>query len=370
MPVTELAGSQPRRVSYPLPLSRPIATWVLLGLILAAFAVEQLAGGSTQTDVLVRLGAKVTPLIAGGQYWRLLTSMFLHIGLAHLVFNGYALVAVGTDLERILGWRKFLVIYLLCGLLGSLVSYALSPNLAAGASGAIFGVIGALAAFFALHRERLGAWGRSRLANIAFLITINLFFGFTQKGIDNYAHLGGLLSGLALGWALAPRYAVDPVALRVVDRNHLGRYWPALLLAVASLVGGTALATVLQRDSAQGHLWRAQAAIDREAWDEAVPDLEQALAGDLAPTAASQAYFYLGLARNRLGQGPLAADAYESSLDLQPNEPAAHWNLALTYLGLERHADAKAQFEAYLKLEPDKASKVQPYLDQLRTLPP
>lgn len=239
----------PQRLSYPLPLHRPVATWVLLGLIVAAFAVETAAGGSTQTGVLVRLGAKVTVLIAAGEYWRLFSAMFLHIGLMHLFFNGYALLAIGTELERLIGPGRFLAIYLLGGLFGNLASYAFTVNLAAGASGAILGLIGALATFFTLYRRQLGAWGRGRLANILFLIALNLFLGFTQPGIDNLAHLGGLLSGLGLGWALAPRYRVEPLGLRLVDRNRLGRYWPALALAAALLLGGTVLVTAAWRNS-------------------------------------------------------------------------------------------------------------------------
>jgi rhomboid protease GluP len=241
--LTAASDLQPRRVSYALPLHKPMATWVLLGLILATFLLETLAGGSTQIDVLVQLGAKVTALVAAGEYWRLFTSMFLHIGLLHLAFNSYALVVIGADLERLLGTGRFLVLYLLSGLFGSLASYAFSTGISAGASGAIFGLIGGLAAFFALHRQQLGAWGKQRLANIAFLIVLNLFFGFTQRGIDNIAHIGGLLSGLALGWALAPRYQFDPISQRLVDRNNLRRYWPALLVAVLLLIGGTALVT-------------------------------------------------------------------------------------------------------------------------------
>ena len=267
--MNEPVDLQPRRISYALPLSRPIVTWVLLGLIVAVFGIETLAGGSTDTEVLIRMGAKVTPLIAAGQYWRLLTSMFLHIGLLHLFFNAYALIVIGTELERILGWERFLAIYFLSGLFGSLASYAFSPNLAAGASGAIFGLIGALGAFFALHRQQLGTWGQRRLVNILVLIAINLFLGFTQPGIDNLAHLGGLVSGLGLGWALAPRYELDPIQERLVDRNRLGRYWLALALAVVLLVGGTGLATLAYSNNPQSHLWRAEDAVEREAWDEA-----------------------------------------------------------------------------------------------------
>jgi rhomboid protease GluP len=367
--VTEPIDLQPRRVSYTIPLSRPLVTWVLLGIIAVAFVGETLAGGSTNTGVLTRLGAKDTILIADGQYWRLFTSMFLHIGLAHLLFNGYALVIIGIELERLYGPGRFLAVYVLSGLLGSLASYAFVPGLAAGASGAIFGLIGALAAFFLLHRERLGRWGRTRLANIVFLIAINLFFGFTQPGIDNLAHLGGLVSGLGLGWALAPRYQLDPVSLKALDRNQLRRYWPALLLAIVLLVGGTALVTSIQRNSPRGHLLRAQEAIDREEWSVAASELEQALAQDPEGADASL-YFYLGLARNYLEQPELAVAAYQSALELDPVDTPSHWNLALTYLQLNRYTEAQSEFRTYLELKPDAADEVQPYLDELRHLAP
>ena len=256
-PMDEAADPQPQRAAYRLPLHRPIVTWVLLAIIVVVFIVQTLLGGSTEVDVLIRMGAKFTPLIAAGEYWRLFTSMFLHIGVMHLAFNGYALFIIGTELERLVGPGRFLTIYLLSGLFGSLASYALSDSLAAGASGAIFGIIGALAAFFLVHRERLGAWGNRRLGNIALVLVLNLVWGFSQPGrIDNFAHVGGLLAGFALGWVLAPRYELaprhegDPVRVQVVDRNSLRHYWPALGLAVLLLLGGTALVTAVHRDSA------------------------------------------------------------------------------------------------------------------------
>jgi rhomboid protease GluP len=361
--VTYPAEQQTQRVSYALPATKPLVTWVLLGIIVVVFLIETAAGGSTNTEVLVRLGANVTALVAAGEYWRLFTSMFLHIGAMHLFFNGYALVVVGTEVERIFGSPRFLAIYLLSGLFGSLASYAFSFSVSAGASGAIFGLIGALTAFFMLHRQRLGKWGQRRLANIAFLIAINLFLGFTQPGIDNMAHLGGLLSGFVLGWALAPRYDLDRVSLRVVDRNRLGRYWPALGLAVLLLVGGVVLTTTVKSNSPATRVLRARDAIGREAWNEAVVDLEQAIVQD--PDLVD-AYFYLGLARNHLGQPRLAAEAYESALALETDFSSAHWNVALTYLDLERYADARTHFEAYLQLNPDAGTEVQPYLDEIR----
>ena len=367
--MTEPFEPQIRPVSYPLPLYRPVVTWILLALIGLMFAVETALGGSTDTEVLVRLGAKVTPLIADGQYWRLLASMFLHIGIAHLLFNGYALLAVGTEMERLIGPGRFAAIYFLSGLLGSLASFAFSVNLAAGASGAIFGVIGALGAFFLLHRERLGSWGRARLGNIVFLIVLNLFWGFTQRGIDNYAHLGGLISGAGLGWALAPRYEFDPFDRHVTDRNSLVRYWLALVLAVALLVEGTALATHTQSSNPKVHLQRAQQASESEAWTEAVSELEQVLALDPS-LAGADVYFQLGLAYNYLDEPVPAVEAYEQALTLKPDLSPAHWNLALSYLQLRRYTEARDQFETFLELNPDQAAEVQPYLDELQRFLP
>jgi rhomboid protease GluP len=374
--VNEPIDPQPRSVSYSLPLSRPLVTWILLGLIVAAFlGMEAMGwmltgtlGGSNNTEVLIRMGAKVTPFIAAGEYWRLFTSMFLHIGLMHLAFNGYALLAIGTDLERLFGHGRFLAIYLLSGLMGSLASYAFKYSLAAGASGAIFGLIGALAAFFAIHRERLGAWGRNRLINIAFLVALNLFLGFRpNSGIDNLAHIGGLLAGLGLGWAMAPRYELDPIRMQVVDRNRLSRYWPALVLAVVVLVGGTALATIVHRDSPRSQLLRGQEAIERESWDEAVSELEGALSRD--PTLADvPTLFYLGLAYNHLEQPQEAAGAYEAALELDPSHSPSIWNLAITYLDLGRYAEARPLFETYQELNPAETLQVRPYLDELERL--
>ena len=367
-PMGEAMDPEPQRVAFRLPLYRPVVTWVLLAIIVVVFIIETLLGGSTEVDVLIRMGAKFTPLIAAGEYWRLFTSMFLHIGVMHLAFNGYALFVIGTELERLEGPGRFLAIYLLSGLFGSLASYALSDSLAAGASGAIFGIIGALAAFFLAHREKLGAWASRRLANIGIVLVFNLIWGFSQPGrIDNVAHVGGLLAGFGLGWALAPRYKVDPVRMQVVDRNSLGRYWPALGLAVLLLLGGTALVTMYQRNSPSSHLYRAQLAIEREAWDEVAAELEEAITLD--PSLADPAlYFSLGIARDFLEQPEQAIHAYEEALEIDPTHTASLWYLAMAYFDLGRYVEARAALETYRELTPDGPVEVKPYLDKLESL--
>ena len=225
-----------------LPLSKPFFTYILLAAIVIVWIMMSLAGGSTNTQVLIRFGANYGPLILQGEVWRLFTSMFLHIGLTHLAFNAYALYIFGLEMERLYGPDRFIVIYILSGLFGSLASFASrGPNvLSAGASGAIFGIIGMNLAYFLLHREHFGQLGRQRVMNTLFIIGLNLFFGFTVPGIDNLAHGGGLIVGFALGYGLAPRYqVVDQYtsAPQVVDTiSLLNRWWmPTLTVAILAL---------------------------------------------------------------------------------------------------------------------------------------
>ena len=193
-----------------LPLSRPAITYVMLGAIVFVFILESVTGGSTNSQNLIRLGAQVNSAVANGELWRLLAAMFLHIGVSHIAFNGWALFSLGTDVEGFYGPVRFALIYFFAGLLGNIAYYLLGPDgISAGASGAVFGLIGAEVAFFLANRELFGSFGRQRLGNLGVLIAINLFFGFTVPGINNLAHLGGLVGGLLLGWGLP--HATAPI---------------------------------------------------------------------------------------------------------------------------------------------------------------
>lgn len=204
----------PRMVSVPIrPVSRPRATWVILGAIGLMYVASCLLSGSLvqpSLDALIDLGAKENSLIAAGELWRLVAATFLHGNLIHIFFNGYALYALGPENERIYGTLRFLAIYFLAGIGGSVVSYLFSPAPSVGASGAIFGLMGSLGVFFFLNRQVLGQSGRAMVQNIVAIGMINLLIGFASPGvIDNFGHLGGLVAGLVAGFALAPRLALD-----------------------------------------------------------------------------------------------------------------------------------------------------------------
>lgn len=194
---------------------RASITTVLLALIGGMFVVEVVAGGpgsllnGPSGRTLVDLGASValaqTPSgelvgIAAGQYWRLVSAMFLHAGLLHIAFNAYALWIFGSVVEQELGRLRFALIYLATGILASATSYAFGPNaVGVGASGAIFGVFGAFVAYN--YRRRHLALAAARLRAALWLIVINAFLAFSIPGIDWRAHVGGLLAGGVAGFA-------------------------------------------------------------------------------------------------------------------------------------------------------------------------
>lgn len=155
-----------------------------------------------QYDVITFNFASLGPAIANGQWWRLITPMFLHApnGIWHIGFNSYALFLFGPHVEQAFGHVRFLVLYLIAGFTGNALSYAISPcdGFGVGASGAIFGVLGGLFVF--LYNRRRQQFVREFMKNIIGLIGINLVFGFVFPGIDNLAHLGGLIGGAALGF--------------------------------------------------------------------------------------------------------------------------------------------------------------------------
>ena len=179
----------------------PFLTYIFIGLNSIYFLLMVIAGlhlfpnsmtEATDLRVLTEFGAKVNSLIQAGEVWRLLASTFIHIGIIHLAFNLYALWVLGPLTEESLGHRRFFIIYILSGLGGSISSFLFSPALSAGASGAIFGLLGALL-YYSYKRPAL--WKSGLGMNLVVVILVNFGFGLVQPGIDNFAHLGGLITG-------------------------------------------------------------------------------------------------------------------------------------------------------------------------------
>jgi len=243
-PQAGASATAPVQVRIRLPLSRPIVTYVLLVLIALVFVADFLLEQLTGQPIIFYLGAQVNSWIGEGEYWRLLSAIFLHGGLTHLAFNGWALYSLGRDIESFYSPIWFTAIYFVSGLAGNVAWYVLggeSPSV--GASGAIFGLIGAEVAYFVRNRQLFGAFGRQRLGNLAVLIGINLFFGFTVPNINNHAHLGGLAAGFLLGLVLSPGYVITwsqdgyVSTRRLVDGQSQIVRALVVLLALAVLAG-------------------------------------------------------------------------------------------------------------------------------------
>ena len=194
------------------------ATHVIVGINVAVFIGMALSGASLLSptrEQLLRWGANWGPLSLGTQPWRMLTSNYVHIGIIHILFNMWCLWNLGRLAERVLGRMNYVILYTFCGLAGSLASLWWHPlSIGAGASGAIFGLAGAAIAVFYLghlpiSKEAISGTMRSLLLFVGY----NLFFGLTP-GIDNSAHIGGLVAGLAMGAALSKHIMVAPEVRR------------------------------------------------------------------------------------------------------------------------------------------------------------
>lgn len=176
-------------------------THLLLFVNLAVFALQFASGGR-----LLAAGAKVNSAIAGGQWHRLFTPVFLHASVSHLLINSFSLSNCGPGVESWFGKRRFLALYAVSGVSGNALSYLCSPAPAVGASGAIFGLVGAMAVLIARHRKILRRSARSQLQSLGFIVMVNFAIGLTPGSqIDNFGHLGGLLGGLAFSYMAGPR---------------------------------------------------------------------------------------------------------------------------------------------------------------------
>lgn len=204
----------------------PTITYILIALNVIFFVIPVLFG---QYNNILNEFCVHGPSIRYGQYYRIITGIFLHGSLLHLLFNCYALYAIGTQLESFLGKPKYLAIYLFSGIIGSLFSMTFSGSAASvGASGAIFGLMGALVYFGYHYRVYLGNVVRSQIIP---LILLNLTLGFISTGIDNAAHIGGLIGG-----------ALITVGLGIKDKSSTfervnGLIVSAILLAFCIYMG-------------------------------------------------------------------------------------------------------------------------------------
>lgn len=225
-----------RRVDFERRMRRfPPLTVAILAVLLLILIFEFRVGALESREAIVAMGALVRERVAAGDYWRLLTAPWLHGSVDHLLGNGIALYILGMVCESAFGRAQLLVLYVLSGLAGSLLSVVMSPGPSVGASGAIFGLQGAAIVLFRMHRDRLLV--RDRRVGLVLIIwaLYTIVGGFMEPLIDNGAHIGG-----ALGGALIARY-LHPVVLSPLppERSAAIRRWLLFVIALlgAALVG-------------------------------------------------------------------------------------------------------------------------------------
>jgi len=195
------------------------------------------------SSVLIAFGAKDNDLILQGQYWRFVTPIFLHANLLHVGLNMLNLAVLGVFLERLVGHMRFLLIYVTTGIVSIIASFYFMPQeISVGASGAIFGLVGAYSVFVLMHRRAFRKGGIPALLWLIIVIAGNLSIGFFVPNVDNYAHLGGLLSGCLLGWWFTPLYTLTQDNT-LIDKHSLSRRWPLALLTIA----GTLILAIIAR---------------------------------------------------------------------------------------------------------------------------
>ncbi len=156
-------------------------------------------------ETLVDMGALFGPYtVLKDEWWRLFTAMFLHGGMTHLLMNMFSLFLIGRGAEMYFDTKSYLTLYLFSGLIGGLASLYMHPvSVGVGASGAIFGVFGALAGFFLAHREKIASHTKAFMKDFGIIIGINLIIGFSIESVDVSAHVGGLIVGLTGGFILS-----------------------------------------------------------------------------------------------------------------------------------------------------------------------
>ena len=185
--------------------SKPYITMVVIAVNIIVFAVMSIFGNTLDAQYMAEHGAMYPPYVAeNGQYWRLFTSMFMHFGLMHILNNMVMLGAVGRIVEIAMGHVRFLIAYIVAGICGGALSYAVMLHnndyaVSAGASGAIFGMVGALVWIVIVNRGFYEGISRQQ---VIFMVILMIYYGVSTSGVDNWDHLGGLAGGFIISIVL------------------------------------------------------------------------------------------------------------------------------------------------------------------------
>jgi rhomboid protease GluP len=312
-------------------------------LVFVAMGVAGISLTDPSSPELIRWGANYGPLTLGGQPWRLITCVFLHIGIIHIALNMWCLWTLGEMAEKLYGHVTFLFVYLTTGIAASLTSVWWSPGgVSAGASGAIFGVAGALIASYYLGDFSLPQTVvKASLRSVVTFAGYNLVFGMMSGRIDNSAHIGGLISGLALGAVIAK---VAP------ETENWGSRLMVSVLGLGLVVGATVW---LQRAKVfEIHTRNGEVAFGDRKYDESIKEFQEAVKA--RPNDVS--------AKLRLANAYTANKQFDKSIAelrrallLDPKNESIAYEVGAVYVDAEQNDNAKQEFDRMLSTNPKSA---------------
>jgi membrane associated rhomboid family serine protease/tetratricopeptide (TPR) repeat protein len=382
----------------------PIATTTLLVINVIVFLLTLFAGGLNSGEGLLDFGASYGPYVRAGEYWRLVTAMFLHGGFGHLALNMFGLYVLGELLERVYGYGRFMVIYVGAGIGGGCLSVLGTSDIAVGASGAILGIAGAMVATGFLHSESVPprwkrVFGLRLLPFVAADVALGLFVNFAPSSlyralgvsvvrIDNWAHLGGLFAGMVLAGLIPPprsepanRFSLEaerpkrrpqwivilPAAVVLFAFGAAARYYPRARAVTRLLARSARLRTAPRADEALKLLQEAERLNPRDErtheqlglfylaqnrLPEAIAEYERLLATNQASLDAK-----LGLAQayKLRGDDEKAKQYLKGIAKDFPDEAEAQYALGALYAEHKMYTDAIARFQEALRLKPDLA---------------
>jgi len=341
-PAPASAGAAPTAYSFPV----TVALLTINVLVFAAMVLQRPASLFHPEDQqLLQWGATFGPLSLGTQPWRILTSNYVHLEIAHIAFNMWALWQLGRAAERIFGRWVYFVIYTATGISGSLLSLLHNPmGLSAGASGALFGIVGALIA--ALYLGKLPFPKRVRdslLKNLVWVAIINLGLGASIPNIDNAGHVGGLVMGLAVGAIIGPHLMEEPT--RRAAYNRL-----TLIAAAFLLIGFWSF--VKQKRGYVADVKTARVALVSNRNDEAIRVLQRAIEHD---PNNPEVLNMLAQAYMRKDDFAHAQIVLQRMVQVDPNNVTAKYILGLTYAEQHQYDDARRVYSELTQQQPNNA---------------
>jgi rhomboid protease GluP len=332
--ISEMLLSRQKEYEIEYKAKTPLLTYTLIAiniLIWAAMNLYSFKSGANIHSLLTDFGAKDNARIISGEYWRFLTPVFLHNGIEHLLLNCYSLYAIGLGVEKIYGHWRFCIIYFVAGIIGNIASFMFSTYGGVGASGAIFGLMGAMLYYGfekpALFKNYFGP-------NIIITLFINLVYGFSRSGIDNFAHIGGLIGGF---------FATGTVcSLKERKKWYLNK--GIILLVLIGITVGGLFYGFSNRDNGLLTKVSQLEQLDRDQkWDDAEKLAEEIISsGPSSENTRLQVLWMLARAEAVQQKFEEAVESAKKIVDISPKD--GHYLLGAIYFDMGQYNEARQEF--------------------------